>query len=69
MASNLTALRAAVSAVRQATAGELPIAIGGAACALADGLRERLRVEICASNARSLVETARRLLGLDPCSS
>ena len=62
MSFNLTALRAAVSAVR-AVHPRLPIAIGGGACTPALGAAEGL-AEICVRDATALVAAARSVLGV-----
>lgn len=66
MTFNVPALRSATERVRQRTAGSLPIAIGGGALSWMNALAAELQADATASNARELVESARRLLGVSP---
>ncbi|MET0387777.1 MAG: cobalamin-dependent protein [Polyangiales bacterium] len=63
---NLPALRSAVLAVRKHPAGQLPIVIGGSACAPLQNLAAELGVEGAGADANAMIANARRLLGLLP---
>jgi methanogenic corrinoid protein MtbC1 len=62
MAFHADAVRQAVNAIRQATGGELPIAIGGQVCTWVDSLASDLQVEISGCDAATFVRDARQLL-------
>lgn len=62
MSFNTPALREAVAQVRAATAGRLPIIIGGHACRWSKGLAAELGVDGTAADAAEVVTLAQRLL-------
>ena len=62
MAFHADVVRQAVTALRQATGGALPIAIGGQVCTWVETLAADLQVEISGCDAATLVREARELL-------
>jgi MerR family transcriptional regulator, light-induced transcriptional regulator len=66
MAFNMPALHAAVVRIRAAFGGRIPLAVGGGAYESTRNALESAKADICASNARELIECARRQLGLPP---
>lgn len=64
MTFNVPALRSAAARVRVKTSGTLPIAIGGGALNWTHALAGELQADATAVDARELVESARRLLGV-----
>lgn len=61
MVFNLSALSKAVAALREVSSAA--IAVGGAACLWAQGTHEMVAADLCADNARELVELALARLG------
>ena len=61
MPFNLPALRVAVARLREATNGQIPIAVGGGACVWNAALADELGANITASNADELVQAAVRV--------
>jgi methanogenic corrinoid protein MtbC1 len=66
MTFNVPALRNATARVREHTADSLPIAMGGGALSWMNALATELHADVTACDARELVESARRLLGVGP---
>jgi methanogenic corrinoid protein MtbC1 len=66
MSFNLPALRSGLRAVRAATGPETPVAVGGNATVLENSVIEGLDADITGTDARALVTSACRVLGLEP---
>ena len=62
MAFNAPALRTAATRIRERTRGEVPIAVGGAACEWVKGIGEEVGADIAGCDAAELVAEASRLL-------
>ena len=58
------ALRRQVRSVRDHSGGQLPIAVGGLACAQLEAITAEIQPEILATSAREMVDAANRLFGL-----
>lgn len=65
MSFNAAALRTTVARVRAATQGRLPIAVSGHACQWAQDLPREVEADGSECDAAQMVQTARRLVGVD----